>query len=126
MVNATQRLRVLRSEIESAERNASAERAFAATGAKDNPWKGATDKLNDLNKEQRELQLQQSGEALVGKLERLRALDADLTKAQQARELADRYCLQNFSERRGSDSLAEGEQFCARQVGGWSRFCRCV
>ena len=90
MVNATQRLRVLRSEIETAERNASAERAFAATGAEDNPWKGATDKLNDLNKEQGELELQTSGEELVGKLERLRALDTDLAKAQQAREVADR------------------------------------
>jgi hypothetical protein len=89
MMNAVQRLRILRSEIENAQRSATAERAFAATGGETNPWTGASEKLDSLHKEQRELELQKSGEELVAKLERLRALDAELVKAQEARTLAD-------------------------------------
>lgn len=84
-----QRLRVLRSEIDSAKRAASAEVAFAATGDTVNPWQGATSKLEELTKEQRELEERAEGEALVGKLEQLRRLDAELVKAQQARTIAD-------------------------------------
>jgi hypothetical protein len=90
MVNPTQRLRILRSEIESAQRNAAAERAFAATGAEDNPWRGAVEKRDALLQEQRELELQAEGEALNGKLVQLRTLDAELVKAQRARVIADR------------------------------------
>ncbi|MGA9019978.1 MAG: hypothetical protein WB438_13710 [Candidatus Cybelea sp.] len=82
------RLKVLRAEIETAQRNAAAERALEATG-ESNPWSGATAKLDGLRKEQRELELQAEGEALVGKLERLRQLDSELVNAQQARTLAD-------------------------------------
>lgn len=89
MMNAVQRLRILRSEIENAQRSAAAERAFAATGAEDNPWKGAVEKRDALVQEQRELELRAEGEALNGKLERLRQLDAELAKAQEARTLAD-------------------------------------
>jgi hypothetical protein len=89
MVNPTQRLRVLKSEIENTQRNAAAERAFAATGGTDNPWTGATAKLNALHKEQRELELQAEGEAVKARLEKLRALDAELAKAQEARISAD-------------------------------------
>jgi hypothetical protein len=89
MVNTAQRLRILRAEIESAERNAAAERAFAATGASDNPWKGAVEKRDALLQEKHALELQLEGEALSGKLERLRQLDAELAKAQEARTIAD-------------------------------------
>jgi hypothetical protein len=84
-----QRLKVLRSELDSAQRAATAEKAFAATGDTDNPWKGAVEKRDGLLQEQRGLELQAEGEALVGKLERLRALDAELAKAQEARTVAD-------------------------------------
>ncbi len=67
MVNPTQRLRILRSEIESAQRNAAAERALAATGAKDNPWKGAGEKCDELNQEARDLELEIKGEAIKEK-----------------------------------------------------------
>ncbi len=87
--DAIQRLKVLRVELESAQRNAAAERAFEATGAEDNPWKGAVEKRDALLQEQQELELRAEGEALNGKLERLRQLDAELAVAQQARELAD-------------------------------------
>ena len=43
-----QRLKVLRSELETAQRNADAERAFAVTGAT-NPWTGASEKLDSLH-----------------------------------------------------------------------------
>jgi hypothetical protein len=84
-----QRLRILRSELDSAQRAATAEKAFEATGASDNPWHGAVEKRDGLLQEQRELELQAEGEALVGKLERLRALDAELAKAQEARTVAE-------------------------------------
>jgi hypothetical protein len=84
-----QRLRIVRSEMEIAARNAAAEAALAATGAEDNPWKGAGEKRDALLQEERELELQAEGEALNGKLEQLRRLDDELAQAQQARTLAD-------------------------------------
>ena len=89
MVNPTQRLRILQSEIESAQRNAAAERALAATGAKDNPWKGAGEKCDELNQEARDLELEIKGEAIKERLERLRTLDVELAKAMEARTSAD-------------------------------------
>jgi hypothetical protein len=62
MMNAVQRLRILRSEMESAQRNASAERAFEATGASDNPWHGAGEKRDALLREQRALEERAEGE----------------------------------------------------------------
>jgi hypothetical protein len=88
-MNLTQRLRALKSEIESAERLAAAEKAFEATGAPDNPWKGAAEKRDALLEQQRAIELQIEGETLRGKLEQLRLLDAELVKAQEARVLAD-------------------------------------
>jgi hypothetical protein len=84
-----QRLKVLRSEIESAQRNAAAERALDATGAKDNPWQGASEKCDELNKEARDLELEIKGEAIKARLEKLRSLDKELAAAMEARTLAD-------------------------------------
>ena len=84
-----QRLKVLRSEIESAQRNAAAERALAATGAKDNPWAGSAQKCDALHKEKRELELELEGEAVKARLEKLRTLDKELAKAMEARTSAD-------------------------------------
>jgi hypothetical protein len=89
MMNAVQRLRILRSEMESAQRNASAERAFEATGASDNPWHGAGEKRDALLREQRALEERAEGEALKAKVDQLRRLDEELKKAQEARTLAD-------------------------------------
>jgi hypothetical protein len=89
MQDLNQRLRILKSEIENTQRNAAAEHAFEATGAESNPWKGAAEKRDALLQEQRQLELQAEGEVLNGKLERLRTLDAELVKAQEARTLAD-------------------------------------
>jgi|SRR5580658_11218038 hypothetical protein len=88
-INALQRLRILRSEIETAQRNAAAERAFEATGASDNPWDGAGEKRDALLQEQRGLEERAEGEALKAKSDQLRRLDEELKKAQQARTLAD-------------------------------------
>jgi hypothetical protein len=84
-----QRLKVLRAEIDSQQHLASAEAALEATDAESNPWKGAGEKLTSLYKEQRDLELAAEGEVLVGKLEQLKRLDAELKKAQQARVEAD-------------------------------------
>jgi len=84
-----QRLKVLKSEIETAQRNAAAERALAATGAKDNPWKGAVEKCDELNQEARDLELEIKGEAVKERLEKLRTLDRELAKAMEARTSAD-------------------------------------
>ena len=72
-----QRLKELRVELEIAQRNAAAEAAYTATGGASNPWSGASEKLDELSREQRSLELLQSGEELEGKLERLRQLDAE-------------------------------------------------
>src|SRR5579863_7130052 len=84
-----QRLQVLGVELESVQRNAAAEAALAATGAENNPWKGAGEKRDASLQEKRELGLQAEGEALNGKLEQLRRLDDELAQAQQALTLAD-------------------------------------
>jgi hypothetical protein len=89
MVNPTQRLRVLKSEIETAQRNAAAERALAATGAESNPWAGSAQKCDELHKEKRELELEIEGEAVKARLERLRTLDKGLAAAMEARTSAD-------------------------------------
>jgi hypothetical protein len=89
MQDLTQRLRVLKSEIETAQRNAAAEAALEATGAKDNPWLGASAKRDELNREARQLELEIKGKAIKARLERLRALDAELVKTMEARTTAD-------------------------------------
>jgi hypothetical protein len=47
-VFAHRRLRVLQSELESAQRNAAAERAFDATGKENNPWAGSIEQCEHL------------------------------------------------------------------------------
>ena len=88
-MNAVQKLRALRAEIESTQRNAHAERAFEKTGAESNPWKGSAQKCDELNREARGLELEIAGDALVARLEKLRTLDKELANAMEARTLAD-------------------------------------
>jgi hypothetical protein len=89
-MNAVQKLRALRAEIESAQRYAHAERALEATGAKDNPWKGSAQECDELNREARELELEIEGEVVKARLDKLRALDSEIAKAMEARVDADR------------------------------------
>ena len=89
MQDISQRLRVIKSEIENTQRNAAAEHAFAATGGTPNPWHGASETLNALHKEKRALELEIEGSALVARIERLRTLDEELVKAMETRTSAD-------------------------------------
>jgi hypothetical protein len=85
-----QRLKVLRAEIESAQRDAYAERAYSTTDAASNPWAGSAQKCDELNNERRELELEIEGEAVKARLEKLRTLDSEIAKAMEARVDADR------------------------------------
>lgn len=85
-----ERLCDLQARLPDAERNAAAEKAFAAASTENNPWQGASETLATLQHAIANEALAEQGRKLIVARDRLHALDAEIEKSAQDRERADR------------------------------------
>lgn len=89
-LSAKERLISLEHELSQAESLEMAEHAFRASNPEGkNPWEGAARKLAALKADKQDLELRLRGHELSSALEKLKTLDAELAKAEVARDLAD-------------------------------------
>ncbi len=90
-LSVKEQLQQVELQLAAAEARKDAEEAYrSVNGDSANPFAGATEHYNNLALQVNDLRVQEKGHALNAAIARLRELDAELAKAQQVRQTADR------------------------------------